>query len=280
MLQLRYFYESAKNESFAKTAKKYMVPLTSVSIAIKHLEEELGIKLFDRTSNSVALNEKGRRFYYSIKSMFLELDSGIIGLSLQEDDERQIQILAKTLRETVISHIRNFNKLYPNVRFFVDVNRKEQRTDKYDIIIDDKAASHEGFEAFDLCTFKVRVECLSRNPLCQRNSLTLNQLKNQPFITTCSDYDCFSIFSAACQKKGFKPNVLLECNDYTCRDKCVLSGMGLGVTFGNTSNSPLPDVQYLNISDFNEVYTASIYYKPQACFGNVKAFLDLIKKNL
>ena len=40
MLQLRYFFESAKNGSFAKTAKKYDVPSTSVSAAIKRLEEE------------------------------------------------------------------------------------------------------------------------------------------------------------------------------------------------------------------------------------------------
>ena len=31
LLQLRYFYESAKNENFAKTAEKYMVPASSVS---------------------------------------------------------------------------------------------------------------------------------------------------------------------------------------------------------------------------------------------------------
>ena len=40
MLQLRYFYESAQNESFAKTAEKYMVPTTSVSASVKRLEKE------------------------------------------------------------------------------------------------------------------------------------------------------------------------------------------------------------------------------------------------
>ena len=59
MLQLRYFYESAKTESFAKTAEKYMVPASSVSASVKRLEQELETSLFDRTSNKIKLNDKG-----------------------------------------------------------------------------------------------------------------------------------------------------------------------------------------------------------------------------
>ena len=46
MLQLRYFYDSARTESFSKTAKKYMVPVSSVSASIKRLEKELDTELF------------------------------------------------------------------------------------------------------------------------------------------------------------------------------------------------------------------------------------------
>lgn len=44
-LQLRYFYESAQNENFAKTAEKFMVPASSVSASVKRLEQELGVEL-------------------------------------------------------------------------------------------------------------------------------------------------------------------------------------------------------------------------------------------
>ena len=37
LLQLRYFYESAKNENFAKTAEKYMVPASS-KLILKSLD--------------------------------------------------------------------------------------------------------------------------------------------------------------------------------------------------------------------------------------------------
>ena len=282
ILQLKYFYESAQSESFAKTAKKYMVPLSSVSIAIKHLEEELGVKLFDRTSNSVSLNDKGRQFYYSVKNIFDELNNGIINLSARDNDERQIKIFAKTTRETIAKHIRAFNAQYPNVKFYLDVNSRSENIDinDYDIIVDKKTDIYEGFESFDLRTFNVRVECLSSHPLCRSEAITLKQLKNQPFVTTGKDSECFEILSNACKKVGFLPNIILECNDYTCRDQCVASGMGLGVTLGSAIRSSYSQVQLLNISDFNEKFTARVYYKPSAYFGNVKAFIELIKSNL
>ena len=74
LLQLRYFFESAQNESFSKTAEKYMVPATSVSAAVKRLEKELGCKLFDRSSNRICLNESGKKLQNTLCLVFAELD--------------------------------------------------------------------------------------------------------------------------------------------------------------------------------------------------------------
>ena len=41
LLQLRYFFESAKTENFSKTAQKFQVPTTSVSASVKRLEKEM-----------------------------------------------------------------------------------------------------------------------------------------------------------------------------------------------------------------------------------------------
>ena len=59
MLQLRYFFLSAKNQNFSATAKMFDVPTTAVSSSVRRLEEELGCKLFDRTHNRIMLNAKG-----------------------------------------------------------------------------------------------------------------------------------------------------------------------------------------------------------------------------
>ena len=85
LLQLRYFFESANLESFAKTAEKYMVPASSVSASVKRLEAELGCRLFDRTSNRIVLNENGKRMMDSLKVIFDELDRMSGGLTDQRN---------------------------------------------------------------------------------------------------------------------------------------------------------------------------------------------------
>lgn len=66
ILQLRYFFLSAKNENFSTTAKIFNVPTTAVSSSVRRLEKELGCKLFDRTHNRISLNAKGRRFQQAL----------------------------------------------------------------------------------------------------------------------------------------------------------------------------------------------------------------------
>lgn len=255
-----------------------MVPLSAVSVTIKHLEDELGTKLFNRSSNRISLNDNGRRFFYYIESMFEDLDNGISSLSLQEKDERTIKILAKSARETITRRICDFSKRYPDVKFIVDISQKTSDLNEYDVIIDEKKDGYDDFACFDFMNFKIWVECITTNPLCERKSLTLKQLKDQPFVSTNTEFDFFSVFADCCRKKGFEPNVVMVCNDYACHDLCVLSGMGLGITLGKKTNSPLPNMQYLDISDFNVSYTVSLYYKPSSYFGSVKAFIDFLNK--
>ena len=93
LLQLKYFYESAKSESFAKTAEKYMVPTSSVSASVKRLETELGAKLFDRSCNRITLNDNGKKFQQSLCTIFDELDRAVDKVSSAPEDEREIKCL-------------------------------------------------------------------------------------------------------------------------------------------------------------------------------------------
>lgn len=279
MLQLRYFYEVAKSESITKTAQKYMVPASSVSSSVARLENELGVKLFERTSNRIRLNEKGNQFFRSATSFLAELDNAVGAVSFEGNDDRKITILVKAMRETIIKHVISFNAVYPQVQFKFDLNSSETEHQNYDIIVDEKSERYSDYESFDLHTLRIRVEAFSSNPICQRK-LTIKELKDQPFITTDSDHESFYYFKKACLRSGFEPKVIIECNDYTCRDKCILNGLGLGVTLGNTTNSILPDVQYLDITDYNEKFVTCLYYKKQSYFGNVKQFIDFVKSRI
>lgn len=58
--QLEYFMELARSLNFTKVSKRFLISQTAVSKQIQSLEEELGVKLFNRTSRQVELTSAGK----------------------------------------------------------------------------------------------------------------------------------------------------------------------------------------------------------------------------
>ena len=71
---LRTFCVAAEHASFRETADKLFITASAVSYQIKNLEEELGRKLFERTSRSLVLTEAGRLLLDDIKPLITRLD--------------------------------------------------------------------------------------------------------------------------------------------------------------------------------------------------------------
>lgn len=71
---LRAFCFAAEHESFRDAAEKLFITASAVSHQIKNLEDELGQKLFDRTSRSLTLTEAGLSLLQDIKPLITRLD--------------------------------------------------------------------------------------------------------------------------------------------------------------------------------------------------------------
>ena len=132
---LRYFLAAAREENMTRAAEQLHVTQPTLSKQLKGLEDELGKKLFIRHSFSIALTEEGilpRNRAEDLISMadkiekeFLSLDDitgGDIYFGLAES--YQIRYLAREIRE--------FKKLYPDLRYHITSGDTEQVTEKLD----------------------------------------------------------------------------------------------------------------------------------------------------
>lgn len=61
--QLKCFVAVAQHQNFTRAAQELHTTQSAVSLIIKELEEEVGFRLFDRTTRQVALSEAGTEFY-------------------------------------------------------------------------------------------------------------------------------------------------------------------------------------------------------------------------
>ena len=60
--QCKYILKIAECGSFNEAAKRLFVAQSSLSVSVKSLENELGIKIFERSGNGVYLTEEGTEF--------------------------------------------------------------------------------------------------------------------------------------------------------------------------------------------------------------------------
>ncbi len=279
-LQLKYFFESSKNENFAKTAEKFMVPPSSVSTAIKRLENELGCELFDRKSNSILLNENGKRLQKSIHIIFNELDQVIFDLATEEKDDTEIKFLVRSARAVIIDKIIDFNKKLPTVQLYVSSDLNDTNYNDYDIIVDEENEIYSDFEKFELCTFRIGIRATLDNPLCNK-PLKLSQLANQHFISRGDDARLFKILTKACKKAGFTPKVILKTNDTLCYRQCIDEGVGLVPAFRYpNANTKTAKTTFLQISDFDERQTVYVYYKKHEKSKNIENFIKFLKDSI
>ncbi len=77
LTELRYIVAVAQERHFGRAAQRCHVSQPTLSIAIKKLEEELALSLFDRSSNEVITTEAGGRIVAQARrdAALLKLDS-------------------------------------------------------------------------------------------------------------------------------------------------------------------------------------------------------------
>lgn len=75
--QLRMFLALSLSLNFSRTAEQFFVTQPSLSKAIRDLEEEWGLRLFDRSTRSVKLTESGERLAALARNVIGEFDAGL-----------------------------------------------------------------------------------------------------------------------------------------------------------------------------------------------------------
>ncbi|MBR2043422.1 MAG: LysR family transcriptional regulator [Clostridia bacterium] len=276
LLQLRYFLDSAETENFSKTAEKYTVPPSSVSISVKKLENEIGCSLFDRNGNKVSLNLKGKLLYGAVKKAIEELDGAVSLLSERSEEIGEINILIRSERRVIMQHIIEFKERFPNVVFHIMHDFNTTDIEKYHIIIDSHSDGYSAFKRFPLLSEKMRFAAGKNNPLCDKR-LTLDMLYGQGFISMCEGSSMNRLTKEYCKRAGFTPNIIIECDDPYYIRKYIELDFGIALVPEISWQGELSDnVKYLDIIDFDERRVTYAYLNKSAGTNAVR-FYEYIK---
>lgn len=76
----------SRNLSFRKAAEELDISPSTLSHTIRDLETRLGIRLFNRTTRSVALTEAGERFSGQVAQLLEGFENALVRATLRQDD--------------------------------------------------------------------------------------------------------------------------------------------------------------------------------------------------
>ena len=274
LLQLKYFCDAAKNENFSSTAKKFGVPTSAVSQSIKRLENELGASFFSRRANSIKLNDTGKEFYLKISSSLALLDDAIISLSNQKQ-KRTLSIFIDAKRRQMLNIIEEFKKKHPDIDVNINHNPHSEKND-FDIIIADYDIKQPEYNKHLIISEGLAIAIHKSNPLASRKNLTVDMLKNEPFITMNEQRPMHKTVMNICKDFGFEPHITLQSDDPSYVGRLVSLGMGVAI-----GPAPSPETYSENVVFYPiKGYTRDIYayiLQSKQVLPYMTDFLELMK---
>lgn len=227
LLQLRYFCDAARSENFTITAKKFGVPPSAVSQSINRLEKELDVSFFSRHANSIKLNDTGRNFFLKISSSIELIDDAISCIS-NDKRKRSLSICIDARRQQMINIIEEFKKTHSDI----DTNIKhgyDHTKSEFDIIIADYDLGLPEYEKHLIASEKLTIAIHKNNPLSSRKNLTVDMLKNEPFITMNEQRPMHNVVMNVCADFGFTPHITLQSDDPNYVGRLVSLDMGVAI---------------------------------------------------
>ncbi|KRE95039.1 LysR family transcriptional regulator [Frateuria sp. Soil773] len=118
---LQTFVQAADSLSFVETARQQGVSASAVGKAIARLERQLGVRLFHRSTRSVALTAEGKLFLARCRRVLDELEQGAAELSSRSSEPRgTLRVALPLASRMLLVVLSDFTQAYPQVHLDLD----------------------------------------------------------------------------------------------------------------------------------------------------------------
>lgn len=287
--QLECFMSVANFLNFSRAAEQLKITQPAVSHQINTLEDELGVKLFHRTSKSVRLTQEGFMFtQYAGEILKISEFSKARMKEMQQVTHTRLVIGCRSTAELrlLVPALKKLRELRPEV---LPVLRLIPHDTLEGLLSDGEIHVIFTFEK-DAVPPKARYRELMRcqpvcvfnpeHPLAKCESLTLEQLREAGRIATCRPPVCppplFAIQSLVTGSR--ETQQILFCDNQELLIPLVLAGYAFSVSVDMPNTLP-PELVKVPLSEFDPLSFGALYL-PESGGTAVRLFLDLFEESL
>ncbi len=247
---LRYFVAVADDLNFTRAAARLHLAQPSLTRQIHNLEEEIGVRLFNRSKTQVALTEEGRSFLNDARHILALAQESVLAvqrLSRGETGQLNIAYLSNFDFELLPETLSAFRQAFPHVGLnLFDMAPAEQlralEARKIDLgFLGVRPPSFAGsLEWASIARHRTVVVLPAKHPLATRRQVRLADLENSFFVGMSErTHPGFREWlNSTCQQAGFTPRVLQDAEVEPAL--MILVAEGLGVTLAREHIRKLP----------------------------------------
>ena len=234
---LRTFLTVARLLSFNKAAERLNYAQSSISAQIQVLEEELGVRLFDRLGRRIALTEAGERLIrYSERIIDLadeaQAEAGGDG---EPEGSLTIRIPESLGIHRLPSVVREFSRRCPKVRLNLTTCAHEGiRKDLRKGVIDLAFLLTESIKAADIEVEVLRFESIvpvasPDHRLAKKKVVATRDLQGETVLLSRVDCSYRRTFERTLEDQGVSPGTTLVFHSVETLKRCVMEGVGVTI---------------------------------------------------
>lgn len=289
-MKLQYFLTVAQYRNFTRAAKVLYITQPTLSRQIAVLEEDIGGKLFDRSSRKVELTPLGKNLFDSTQTVLKQCQQ----LSLLA--KKKVQFPLETIKlgysgileiDFLVASIRDMRKKYSGADIELHRNSLGKLTQRLlDKDLDIIFTLDSGLNLLSNIEFKrlfktaLMLVVPDDHPLASKNKILLNDVKDEPFVSLCREESFLTqdYIRRIFDKENIEPNIVEFCDNPQDLLITVGSGKGLALLATKYSNPEAYRVKYLDLEyKNNHIHTClAIAWNKENLRQISKSYIDII----
>jgi len=289
--QLNTFRMVASTLNFSRAAEVLNYVPSNVTMQIKALEEELGVRLFDRLGKQLVLTTAGKRFLTYVQGVLDKLDEA---RSVVHDNEVLSGTLTISANEVVCAYrlpalFQRFRSQHPGVRLiFRSVSNQQLKQALFEgtadvVFILDEPLRSTGLAVEPMLEETFRFFAAPDHPLAKRTVLRLEDFHGEVFLTNEKGCPYRTMFDRPFEKEGIDSITYLEFQSAEAIKQCAISGIGIAflpeiVAEAEVGRGELVALPW-QIPDLH-VYTHMVWHKDKWLSPIMSSFIEAAREVL